>query len=47
MTNYILLVLGCIMVSLSQYTVLFDLNGSLLVVGIITMIWGVIWDLIE
>ena len=48
MTNYIALIIGCILVSLSQsiYVIIpYNLGGVFLVIGIVTMIHAITWEL--
>lgn len=45
MTNYVMLVIGCILVGIAFYQMLPVEYGSVCnVVGIVTMIHAVIWD---
>ena len=42
MSSYYLFIPGCLLVSLSQYYEQF--SGLLLILGIIFMVYGIIWD---
>ena len=45
MTNYIVLIIGCILVGLAFQNVFsVEIGGVCNVVGIVTMIHGIIWD---
>ena len=45
MTNYIMLAIGCLLVGASQNGMIPNLwIGSVLCVGIITIVWSIIWD---
>ena len=45
MTNYIMLCIGCILVCASQNGMIPDFCvGAVLCVGIIIMIWSILWD---
>jgi hypothetical protein len=45
MTNYIMLAIGCLMVGASQNGMIPEFFiGSVLCVGIITIVWSILWD---
>ena len=46
MTNYIMLCIGCILVGASQTKGMIPdfYVGAILSVGIITIVWSIIWD---
>jgi hypothetical protein len=47
MTNYIMLAIGCLLVGISQTKEMIPNSwiGSVLCVGIITIVWSIIWDM--
>jgi hypothetical protein len=46
MTNYVMLAIGCLMVGVSQTKGMIPelFIGSVLCVGIITIVWSILWD---
>lgn len=46
MTNDILLITGCLFIGISQSNLpLYGFNAGVLVIGIITLVHGIIWDM--
>lgn len=46
MTNYIMLTIGCLLIGLSQTESIIPQSwvGAFLCVGVITIVWAIIWD---
>ena len=46
MTNYVMLVIGCLMVGVSQTKEMIPnlWVGSILCLGIVTIVWSILWD---
>lgn len=46
MTNYILLITGSLFIGISQSNLpLYGFNASFLVIGVITLVYSIIWDM--